>query len=223
MEVFVLLSMWTRRFGTSRPVVGLSHDIGLKWPLRFGVTRIGGVRASSDAAKKALAEGFDVLVFPGGDLDALRPFTDRYRVCWGGRSGFARTAVEAGVPILPMANCGSHAQYTLLPGGPAIAKLLRFNRARIQTWPIPLGTFLLLGSVIGWAVGWWSPAWILPGLLCAFLPNPARMHIRFLPPIDAKQLVQCAGDSPRAAGEVVRRLIESELQQMASGRVTAWE
>src|SRR5262249_4968149 len=31
MEIFVLLCIWTRRFGTRRPAVGLSHDVGMKW------------------------------------------------------------------------------------------------------------------------------------------------------------------------------------------------
>ena len=86
MEILTLLCLWTRRFGLSRPVVGLAHDIGLWWPFRLVVRRIGGVRASSAAGLLPLAQGFPVLVFPGGDLDALRPFTDGARHHPAGRA-----------------------------------------------------------------------------------------------------------------------------------------
>src|SRR5262249_12384966 len=45
-EILVMLTLWYRRFGFARPVGGLSHDVGLKWPLRWLVSRIGGIRAS---------------------------------------------------------------------------------------------------------------------------------------------------------------------------------
>src|SRR5262249_22517951 len=120
MEIFVLLSAWTRRFGTARPVVGLSHDVGLRWPLRWGVVRIGGVRASPQAARDTVARGFDALIFPGGVQDALRPFGARYEVHWAGRSGLLRAAAAAGRPVVLFACCGSYPHCTLLPPRPGI-------------------------------------------------------------------------------------------------------
>jgi hypothetical protein len=93
----------------------------------------------------------------------------------------------------------------------------------MKTWPIPLGALLLLGAVLGWGVGAWSPAWIVAGLFGAFFPNPTRMQIRFLPPIDPEELMLRAGNDPGAAGEWVRKLIQREVQLMASTRWTAWE
>ncbi len=222
MEIFVLLSVWTRRHGTHRPVVGLSHDVGMTWPLRWGVTRIGGVRASPKVARDALGRGFDVLVFPGGDVDALRPFSARYQVHWSGRAGFVRTAADAGVPIVPMANCGSHAQFTLLAGGPAIARLIRLTRFRINSWPLPLGSFALIAAILGWALGALSPWWTIAGLVCAFVPNPTRMQIRFLEPIDAAELLRAHGGNEAAAAESLRTQLESTLGALALERKTAW-
>jgi 1-acyl-sn-glycerol-3-phosphate acyltransferase len=222
MEIFVLLSVWTRRHGTNRPVVGLSHDVGMKWALRWGVSRIGGARASRKVAQDALSRGFDVLVFPGGDVDALRPFSARYQVQWGGRAGFVRTAADAGVPIVPMANCGSHAQFTLLGGGPAIARLIGLTRFRINTWPVPIGSFALLGTALGWALGGLSPWWMIAGLLCAFFPNPTRMQIRFLRPIDARELLSAHGGDEAAAAESLRTHLECTLGALARERKTAW-
>jgi len=222
MEIFVMLSIWTRRFATTRPVVGLSHDVGMKRPLRWGVVRIGGVQASASAAIEHLRRGYDVLVFPGGDIDALRPFSARYEVHWGARSGFVRIAAEAGVPIVPLATCGSHAQYTFLPRGPWIARKLGIDRYRIGTWPIPLGSFALLGSILGWAFGSLSARWIAVGALIAFLPNPTRMQLKFLPAIDSRKLLTENSGDQRAAAEQVRAQIQSEVRSMAAERRTAW-
>jgi 1-acyl-sn-glycerol-3-phosphate acyltransferase len=222
MEIFVLLSVWTRRFGTRRPVMGLSHDVGMKWPLRWGVGRIGGVRASPQAAGDALSRGFDVLVFPGGDVDALRPFTARYNVHWDGRAGFVRAAAGAAVPIVLLANCGSHAQFTLLPGGPAIARLIGLTRFRIYTWPLPLGSLALLGTVLGSALGAISPWWILGGFLSAFFPNPTRMQVKFLEAIEASKLLASHGGNAEAAAESLRARIEFAVQALAAERTTAW-
>ena len=221
-EIFVMLSVWTRRFATGRPVVGLSHDVGLKRPLRWGVLRIGGVRASPMAAVEHLRRGYDVLVFPGGDVDALRPFSARYEVHWGGRSGFIRIAAEAGAPIVPLATCGSHAQFTLLPGGPWIARKLGLNRYRIKTWPLPLGSLALLGSILGWALGPLSAWWIVGGALLALVPNPTRMQLKFLPAVDSRQLLAWCSDDELAAAEEIRRQIEAEVRAMARQRRTAW-
>ncbi len=222
MEIFVMLCIWTRRFGTTRPVVGLSHDVGMKQPLRWGVVRIGGVRATATAAIEHLRRGYDVLVFPGGDVDALRPFSARYEVHWHGRSGFVRAAAEAGAPIVPLATCGSHAQFTLLPGGPTIARLIGLTRYRIKTWPLSLGSFALLGLFVAWVIGWLSAWWILVGLVVALFPNPTRMQLRFLPAIDASELLGNHGGDEREAAETIRRGIERDVQSMGADRRTAW-
>ncbi len=222
MEIFTLLSIWTRRFSTDRPVAGLSHDVGLRWPLRWGVVRIGGVRASPKAVLEILSRGFDVLVFPGGDIDALRPFSARYQVHWGRRSGFVRTASDAGVPIVPVVNCGSHAQFTLLPGGSTIARWIGFERFRIHTWPMPLGSVALLAALLGWGLGGLGAAWVLAGFLVAFVPNPTRMHIRFLEAIDARGLVKEHGGDETAVAESLRRKLENTLRALAQERRTPW-
>ena len=41
---------------------------------------------------------------PGGDRDTWRPYSKRYDVCFAGRKGYARLAIKAGVPIVPIAN-----------------------------------------------------------------------------------------------------------------------
>ena len=221
MEILTLLCLWLERFGLSRPVVGLAHDIGLWWPFRLVVLPIGGVRASSAAGLRPLAEGFPVLVFPGGDVDALRPFSARDCVQWGGRNGFLRTARDARVEVLPLVISGSHAQYTLLPGGPLIARLLGLRHLRLATWPLPLGGAVLLATLCAFFAG------LLPGYtvalawLFAFCPNPTRIDYRFLAP-EAPPATGVDGAALAERAEALRQRMEATLQEMGAHRRTPW-
>jgi 1-acyl-sn-glycerol-3-phosphate acyltransferase len=206
-EVLVMLAIWYRHFGTARPVAGLAHDLGMMAPLRWPVEAIGGVRATPSAAKELLARGLDVLVFPGGFLDAMRPFTARYEVRWGGRSGFLRVAAESAVPIVPIANCGSHAQYTML----------------LQRLPVPLGVLGLLAALVAWLLGWISWPWVLLGLIFIIVPNPTRMDLQFLPPLYPDQLLSQTQGNAAAAAETVHRELERALKALAARRRTPWE
>jgi 1-acyl-sn-glycerol-3-phosphate acyltransferase len=206
-EVLVMIAIWYRHFGPARPVAGLAHDLGMLAPLRWPVEAIGGVRATPSAAKELLGRGLDVLVFPGGFLDAMRPFTARYEVRWGGRSGFLRVAAESAVPIVPVANCGSHAQYTIL----------------LDRLPLPLGFLGLLAALVAWLVGWISWPWVLLGLTFAMVPNPTRMDLQFLPTLYPNQLLSEAHGNAAAAAEMVRREQERAMKALAARRRTAWE
>jgi 1-acyl-sn-glycerol-3-phosphate acyltransferase len=221
MEILTLLCLWVGHFGFSRPVVGLAHDIGLWWPFRLVVLPIGGVRATGAAGLSPLARGFPVLVFPGGDVDALRPFSARNQVVWGGRHGFLRTARDAAVPVVPLVICGSHAQYTLLPGGQLIARLFGLTRLRLATWPLPLGGAVLLGVLLAWALGLLPLYAVAVAAAVALVPNPTRIDYRFLP----KTPPPAAGVEGAALaemGEALRRRMESALREMAATRRTPW-
>ena len=59
------------------PVTFLTHQ--LAWTLGVGpiVEHLGAKPAGRDSAHHAFAEGHHVVVFPGGDLDAAKKFSDR--------------------------------------------------------------------------------------------------------------------------------------------------
>jgi 1-acyl-sn-glycerol-3-phosphate acyltransferase len=202
-------------------VAGLAHDIGLWWPFRLVVLRIGGLRASAAAGLDPLARGVPVLVFPGGDVDALRPFTARYRIQWGGRRGFLRTARDAGVPVLPLVIGGSHAQYTLLPGGPLLARLFLLRRLRLGTWPLTLGSVVFLAVLVGWGFGP-IPGWAVAlAAVLAVCPNPTRIDYQFLP----SEPPPPAGEDDEALAARAERLrgrMEGALGALARRRLTPW-
>lgn len=66
------------------------------------------------AAVSILKRGEIVVVYPGGVNDSFKLSTERHKLMWGPRSGFARVAMEAGVPIVPIAACGVDDMYTVV-------------------------------------------------------------------------------------------------------------
>ena len=57
---------------------------------------MGVLPAAPDAIATALAEGRDVALWPGGEVDSLRPWTERDRANLAGRKGFVKMAIRAG-------------------------------------------------------------------------------------------------------------------------------
>lgn len=111
------------------------------------------------AAAEILRSGEIVVVYPGGVNDSFKLSTERHRLKWGARSGFARVAMLAGVPIVPVAAIGVDDMYTVVGREPFLGRTL-LGHAR---YDLPL------------ALGRWG----------TLLPNPAQVTIRALPPIQA--------------------------------------
>ncbi len=84
------------------------------------VSRIGGVRASTETALPLLAAGELVAVFPEGLKGVGKMFRERYRLARFGRGGFVRLARQAAVPLLPVAIVGAEEIH------PVIGKITRF-------------------------------------------------------------------------------------------------
>jgi hypothetical protein len=75
---------WWRRFGPERPLHGTAHDALMAIP-GFGryFRSMGVLPAAPDAIATALAEGHDVALWPGGEVDSLRPWSAT-RPTWQG-------------------------------------------------------------------------------------------------------------------------------------------
>jgi 1-acyl-sn-glycerol-3-phosphate acyltransferase len=84
------------------------------------ISRIGGVRASTDTAMPLLAGGELVAVFPEGLKGVGKMYRERYRLARFGRGGFVRLARQAAVPLLPVAIVGAEEIH------PVIGKITRF-------------------------------------------------------------------------------------------------
>jgi 1-acyl-sn-glycerol-3-phosphate acyltransferase len=197
---FTTLAIWDH-FGPSRAVYSLAHDFLFKDAmLRRYALQLGAMRAGHDSAQRALAQGDIVLVYPGSDLDCFRPWSARGRVVLGGRKGFLRLALGAGVPIVPVVSAGTHEQMIVLTRGDRLAKLLHMHWwARTFVCPIMV------------AVPWGVTTGLLP-----YLPLPAQTTVAFGAPIAWPEL------SPRDASDpaVLRRCydeVEATMQSMLDG------
>jgi 1-acyl-sn-glycerol-3-phosphate acyltransferase len=90
--------------------------------------QMGMIRASRDNAEKMLRSGAVVIVFPGGDYDALRPTSQQSIIDFNGRMGYVTTAIEAGAPIVPAVSIGGQETQLFLTRGAWLAKRLGLKR-----------------------------------------------------------------------------------------------
>lgn len=168
-DMFCHMAAFWRRYGDERLAYGLMHDMPFGFPAAGAwLNAVGAIAANPGNAKRALDRGAAVLVFPGGDLDACKPYRDRYRIDFGKRRGFVRTAIREQVPIVPIVSAGGHHSLYLFTDGRRIAEALRLPAlARSNVWPI--GFALPLGIVFG--------------VPYPHLPPPVKVHTRILEPI----------------------------------------
>ena len=184
------------RRGTAHPAYTLTYDLLFALPLvGTFLRRIGAIPAASEDAAQALAEGALVLNYPGGDWEACRPWSDRNHIDFGGRSGFARLALQTGVPIIPAVAHGSHDSVVVLTRGDRIARWLGLPGMHIKVFPILLGPLGITTAVL-------PPP-----------PLPSSITVEFLPPISWPDLGPEAADDPdivaRCADQVVSSMQEA--------------
>jgi len=77
------------------------------------LTSFGAIAGKPDDAVSLLQAGEIVTVYPGGVDDSFKLSSEAYRLQWGKRSGFARVAMRARVPIIPVAATGVDEMYQL--------------------------------------------------------------------------------------------------------------
>lgn len=163
-----MATLW-RALGPEWPLYGLAHDFAMRHVTRLGrlLQRLGAVRASHDNAERALRAGGQVVVYPGGDLDAYRRFDRRERVVFGPRAGFVRLAQRTGLPVVPVVAQGAHRSALIVHEGHRLARVLGLRRGlRVQCCPVALAL------PWGVAIGPWMP----------YLPLPFPIRLRLLAP-----------------------------------------
>ncbi|MBU3064760.1 acyltransferase family protein [Nocardia sp. NEAU-G5] len=159
------MSMIEHRPG--EPSCGVAHDILLRTPILGDSLRsVGVLPACRDAATAAIKDGGAVMVYPGGDWEACRPWTDRGRIDFAGRKGFIRLALEHGIPVIPAVANGGHDAIFVLSRGERTARLLGLDKlVRAKVFPYTLGV----------------PFGVAP--ILPQVPLPASVKVSFLPPL----------------------------------------
>jgi 1-acyl-sn-glycerol-3-phosphate acyltransferase len=108
--------------------------------------RSGHARADPAQAHRLLTGGGLVGVFPEGFKGIGKPFSERYRLQRFGRGGFARTALQAGVPMIPCAIVGAEEIYPMIGNAEPLARALRlpyFPLTPLFPWLGPVGAIPL--------------------------------------------------------------------------------
>ncbi len=163
--------------------------------------KTGGVIGNPEVCTALMDAGEDILVFPGGAHEAVKPKSESYTLQWKNRFGFVRLAALHGYTIVPFAMVGPEEFYDHIIEGhelphSALGKLLK--RAGLLTEdtrpdmlpPVPRG---MLGSL---------------------LPRPQRCYVSYGEPVD---LSRHRGKIPgkKALGTIRDRVATSIEDQIA--------
>lgn len=140
MDAWTTIYAWWRHFGDSRPLHGTAHEVLMKTPGLGRYFRRGGViNPTRENIEAAFARGHDVILWPGGEVDAFRSWSKRDQVVLGERMGFIRMAIRTNTPIVPVATIGGHDTLFVLSEGRWLAKLLNLKKyLRSDVAPITL-------------------------------------------------------------------------------------
>lgn len=194
-----------RRRGLEDLPYGLGHDLAISLPLLHQLlVPLGAVRAHPETAHALLSRGRKALVYPGGDIDAFRPYRRRDRVDFGGRDGYIRLALRERIPIVPVVTAGAHETFFVLddfrwlPGWLGLDRLLR-----LKVWPLSLS--------IPWG--------LVLGPTPPHLPLPSKILAEVLEPIELghPELADDAGFIRACAAEVEGRM-QHALTRLAERR-----
>jgi 1-acyl-sn-glycerol-3-phosphate acyltransferase len=173
MDAWTFVYAWWRRFGTERVLHGTAHDVLMAAPgLGDYFRQVGVIPASRKGVSAALSSGCDVVIWPGGDVDAMRSWRRRDEAVLGGRKGFVRQAIRSGVPIVPVASIGGHDTAFIVSEGQWIANGLdRVSglKKKLRGTQLPI----VLGIPFGLTIE----------SIPTHLPLPAKIRTELLEPI----------------------------------------
>ncbi len=194
------------KFGYDRPLYTLAHDMLFHTPAAELLKRTGVIHATRENAAAALAAGSVVMVFPGGDHEVYRSTLRRNRIDFGDRKGYATTAIEAGVPIVPAVSLGGQETQLFLMSGEWLS-----HRLGLARFSLKVGRSDILPIAFGFPFG-------LSILTVPLnIPLPAKIVTQVLPPID---IAARFGEKPDVddVDRYVRWVMQSDLDLLSRRR-----
>ena len=192
------------------PMLTLIHHMThrLAKMAKLPVNELGLLEAKRQNALDALHAGFAVTVYPGGDRDVARPFSDRHKINFFDHLGYIKMALKAQVPILPIVGCGGGEAAFVINSGEKIAEWTGLKRfAKIHTWPL-----------------YWSfPFGLHLGHFPHFeLPLPTQMTMSILEPYYLNDYGPEDADNPEVVERInndILSLMQNELDELSKGRI----
>jgi len=200
-DVPVISVAFADEFGAARPLYTLAHDLIFTGSGKDIFGKVGFLPAHPKNAVAALKAGAATIVFPGGEWEALRPTSQSATIDFHGRTGYVRTAIEAGVPIVPIVTIGGQETQLFLNRGETLAKILRLDKL-LRTDSAPFA--------FGFPFG-------LTAHLPPNIPLPSKLVTQVLDPIDISAEF---GNNPEhdEVDQLVRKRMQHALDDLAHKR-----
>jgi 1-acyl-sn-glycerol-3-phosphate acyltransferase len=198
-DTFLFANAVFQAHGMEAVPYGLAHDFVMDTPVIGELLgKIGAVRAGHEEAADLFLSGRKALVYPGGDIDSLRPYSERNIVKFDGRVGYIRLALKHGVPIVPVVAQGAHGTFYVFSDNRWLAQLLRVDKL-LRVKAVPLMFTVPWGITLGA-----SPP---------YMPLPVKIRIRILEPIQFSRVGEAACEDDEYVLEC-NHLVWSRLQTM---------
>ena len=199
-------SAYYKYTGGGDELVYLVHDAMLLTPgLGAFLRKMGAARASKEMAHESLEAGRKIMVFPGGNFEAFRPWRLRHQVDMGGHKGFCKIAIQRQVPVLPVVGVGTHESFFVLARGHRLAKLIGLKRLlRVESFP------LILSLPWGLSLG---PVF--------HFPLPAKLTMQIGEPIPVDRFPPEAAEDPAALEQLYQEVsaaMQAIMDDVASRR-----
>ncbi|MDM8538763.1 lysophospholipid acyltransferase family protein, partial [Desulfobacterales bacterium HSG17] len=171
----------------------LTHDLLVSLPIiKNLLVKTMAIRAASETSLQALKQNKKIAVYPGGNYEAFRPYSERHIVDFGGHKGFVKIALKAGAPIIPVANKGGHNTFFILKSGRNFAKMIKLNKIlRSDSFPIFIG--------LPWGIG--------VGPIPHF-PLPAKLKIKIGPPVHLDRYGPDDAENPAVVSELYDLVVD---------------
>jgi 1-acyl-sn-glycerol-3-phosphate acyltransferase len=204
-DVAPLLERWIEDRGSEPPLYMLGYDLLFTFPVVGALYRkLGLLPANPAIARRALKRGATAVVFPGGDYEVFRPWSERNKIEFGGRTGFIELAIATRAPVVPMTIHGAHQSTIVLTRGHQIARWMGLERLHIKVFPF---------------------IWNIPlGVMPAFVPSlqlPAKVTVQFGQPLDWSHYGRDQAKDPRVVQkcyEQITGVMQHTLDALARER-----
>ncbi|MCX7958366.1 MAG: acyltransferase family protein [Deltaproteobacteria bacterium] len=199
LEPMMMAAEYYERNGYDDPLYFLAHDAMVAIPIvKNFLIKCGCVRASYENSYRILDSGRKLVVFPGGNHEAFRTFSNRFRIDMGGHKGFAKLAVTKNVPVVPMLSVGGHETFFVLYRGEALAKRLKTDKLlRSKAFPVSIAL-----------------PWIVAVGPVFHLPLPAKSQIEILPPIYPSEVIKNSMPEEEKTARIYNELVTRLQKKM---------
>lgn len=151
-ESHSLLFLMYKRENT-KPIFGFTHPFIFKIPgMKQYFEWLGAVPATYDVAEEIFKSGNSLLIFPGGNRQAVRPVWEYKKNSFSWSSGWAKIAIQNNVSVVPVTFKNSHFVNPVLFTSKFLANIMILPRVLGVKWmPVSIAQ-ILFATVCAWGL-----------------------------------------------------------------------